>query len=48
LYKSCGEAYLEGELRLEHQHHTNAIKANVVLKQQLAELTQKPARRRRV
>jgi hypothetical protein len=38
--------YLEGELRLEHQHHTNAIKANIVLKKQLAEITQKPAKRR--
>jgi hypothetical protein len=41
-------AYLEGELRLEHQHHTNALKANIVLKQQLAEMTEKPAKRRRV
>lgn len=39
-------AYLEGELRLEHQHHTNALKANVVLKKQLAEMAQKPAKRR--
>ena len=38
--------YLEGELRLEHQHHTNAIKANIVLKKQLAEITRKPAKRR--
>jgi hypothetical protein len=41
-------AYLEGELRLEHQHHTNALKANIVLKKLLAEMTQKPAKRRRV
>jgi hypothetical protein len=41
-------AYLEGELRLEHQHHTNAIKANIVFKKQLAEIMQKPAKRRRV
>ena len=41
-------AYLEGELILQHQHHTNALKANVVLKKQLAEMTQKPAKRRRV
>jgi hypothetical protein len=41
-------AYLEGELRLEHQHHTNAIKANVVLKKQLAEMVQKPVKRRRI
>ena len=40
-------AYLEGELRLQGQHHTNALKANIVLKQQLAEITQKPAKRRR-
>ena len=41
-------AYLEGELRLEHQHHTNALKDKIVLKQQLAEMTQKPTKRRRV
>jgi hypothetical protein len=41
-------AYLEGELILQHQHHTNALKANVVLKKQLAEMTQKPPKRRRV
>jgi hypothetical protein len=39
-------AYLEGELRLQAQHHTNALKANIVLKQQLAEITRKPAKRR--
>jgi hypothetical protein len=39
-------AYLEGELILQHQHHTNALKANIVLKQQLAEMTQKPPKRR--
>jgi hypothetical protein len=41
-------AYLEGELILQHQHHTNALKANVVLKKQLAEMTQKLPKRRRV
>lgn len=35
-------AYLEGELQLQEQHITNALKDNIVLKQQLA---QKPARR---
>jgi hypothetical protein len=39
-------AYLEGELRLEHQHHTNVLKANIVLKKQLAEMARKPAKRR--
>jgi hypothetical protein len=39
-------AYLEGELILQRQHHTNALKANVVLKKQLAEMAQKPAKRR--
>jgi hypothetical protein len=33
---------LEGELRLQEQHITNALKDNIVLKQQLA---QKPAQR---
>jgi hypothetical protein len=41
-------AYLEGELKLQAQHHTNALKANIVLKQQLAEMTQKPTKRRRI
>ena len=41
-------AYLEGELILQHQHHTNSLKANIVLKKQLAEMTQKPAKRRRI
>jgi hypothetical protein len=36
-------AYLEGELKLQMQHHTNALKDVVMLKQQLAE---KPAKRR--
>jgi hypothetical protein len=39
-------AYLEGELRLEHPHHTNVLKANIVLKKQLAEMARKPAKRR--
>jgi hypothetical protein len=39
-------AYLERELRLEAQHHTNALKDNIVLKKQLAEITRKPPRRR--
>ena len=45
-------AYLESELILQHQHqhqhqhHTNAIKDNVVLKRQLAEMAQKPPKRR--
>src|ERR1700677_2252364 len=30
-------AYLEGELRLQEQHLTNALKDNIELKQQLAE-----------
>ena len=29
-------AYLEGELKLQGQHHTNALKEVVVLKQELA------------
>jgi hypothetical protein len=29
-------AYLEGELRLLNQHHTNALKDNIVLKRELA------------
>lgn len=41
-------AYLEGELRLLGQHHTNALKANIVLKKQLAEITQKPTKPRRI
>jgi hypothetical protein len=36
-------AYLEGELKLQMQHHTNALKDVVTLRQQLAE---KPAKRR--
>jgi hypothetical protein len=35
-------AYLEGELKLQEQHLTNALKDNIVLKQKLAP---KPARR---
>jgi hypothetical protein len=37
-------AYLEGELRLQEQHLTNALKDNIVLKQQLAE--KRPTKRR--
>jgi hypothetical protein len=37
-------AYLEGELKLQEQHHTNALKANIVLKQQLAQKPGKPGR----
>jgi septal ring factor EnvC (AmiA/AmiB activator) len=36
-------AYLEGELKLQEQYLTNALKDNILLKQQLA---QKPAKRR--
>ena len=32
-------AYLEGELRLQGQHHTNALKEIVTLKQQLVQQT---------
>jgi hypothetical protein len=39
-------AYLESELILQHQHHTNAIKDNVVLKRQLAEIARKSPKRR--
>jgi hypothetical protein len=39
-------AYLEGELIRQRQHHTNALKANVVLKKQFAAMAQKPAKRR--
>jgi hypothetical protein len=28
-------AYLEGELKLQERHHTNALQDNIVLKQQL-------------
>ena len=37
-------AYLEGELKLQERHHTNALKDNIVLKQQLAK--KKRAKRR--
>jgi ABC-type phosphate/phosphonate transport system substrate-binding protein len=37
-------AYLEGELKLQAQHHTNSLKEVIMLKQQLA--AQKPAKRR--
>jgi hypothetical protein len=36
--------YLEGELKTQERHLTNALKDNVVLKQQLAK--KKPAKRR--
>jgi hypothetical protein len=35
-------AYLAGELKLQGQHHTNALKDVITLKRQLAE---KPAKR---
>jgi hypothetical protein len=34
------------ELIRQRQHHTNALKANVVLKKQFAAMAQKPAKRR--
>jgi len=37
-------AYLEGELKLQEQHHTNTLKEVIALKQQLAK--KKPAKRR--
>ena len=37
-------AYLEGALKLQERHHTNALKEIVTLKQQLAK--KKPAKRR--
>ncbi len=37
-------AYLEGELKLQERHHTNALKEIITLKQQLAK--KKPAKRR--
>jgi hypothetical protein len=36
-------AYLEGEMKAQEQHHTNSLKEIVMLKQQLAE---KPSKRR--
>jgi hypothetical protein len=36
-------AYLEGELKLQAQHHTNSLKDLITLRQQLAET---PAKRR--
>ena len=30
-------AYLEGELKLQERHHTNALQDNIVLKQQLVQ-----------
>jgi hypothetical protein len=40
-------AYLEGELRLQAQHHTNSLKELITLKQQLAETSAKRRPRRR-
>jgi hypothetical protein len=40
-------AYLEGELRLQAQHHTNSLKDLITLKQQLAETSAKRRPRRR-
>ena len=40
-------AYLEAELKLQAQHHTNALKDNIMLKQLLAQKEQKPKRRQR-
>jgi len=37
-------AYLEGELKLQERHNTNALKEVITLKQQLAK--KKPAKRR--
>jgi hypothetical protein len=37
-------AYLEGELKLQAQHHTNSLKELITLKQQLAE--KKPVKQR--
>jgi hypothetical protein len=37
-------AYLEGELKRAEQHHTNALKEIVLIKQEKAQ--QRPARRR--
>jgi hypothetical protein len=34
-------AYLEGELKLQGQHHTNALKEIVTLKQQLVQQAEK-------
>ena len=38
-------AYLEGELKLQGQHHTNALKEIVTLKQQLAQQAEKRRQR---
>jgi hypothetical protein len=38
-------AYLEGELKLQGQHHTNALKEIVTLKQQLVQQAEKRRRR---
>jgi hypothetical protein len=39
-------AYLERELKLHERHHTNALKDNIVLKQQLAQTRAKRRKRR--
>jgi hypothetical protein len=38
-------AYLEGELKLQGQHHTNTLKEIVTLKQQLVQQAEKRRRR---
>ena len=38
-------AYLEGELKLQGQHHTNALKEIVTLKQQLVQQAEKRRQR---
>ena len=38
-------AYLEGELKLQGQHHTNALKEIVTLKQQLVQQAKKRSQR---
>ena len=40
------DAYLERELKLHERHHTNALKDNIVLKQQLAQTRAKRRKRR--
>jgi hypothetical protein len=43
LNKSSGDPYLEAELKLQAQYHTNALRDDIMLKQQLA---QEPTKRR--
>jgi hypothetical protein len=38
-------AYLEGEMKREERHHTNALKENIVLKQEAAALSTRTRRR---